>query len=89
MEKLQFTSYSESQWTISPPSLKRFIADFRNVAKDQPLDAEMIYFKSSWTFNRDHPAGKEKPEGKKVVALSKKDCLPLIKMLEKDNNMPQ
>ena len=53
MQKLQFTSYSESQWTISPPSLKRFITDFKNVAKDQALDAEIINFKSSWTFTRD------------------------------------
>jgi len=59
------------------------------VAKDQALDAEIINFKSSWTFTRGNPTGKEKTEGKKVVALSKKDCLPLIKMLEKDNNMPQ
>lgn len=59
------------------------------MAKDQALDAEIINFKSSWTLNRDNPTGKEKTLGKKVVALSKKDCLPLIKMLEKDNNMPQ
>lgn len=69
--------------------MKRFINDFKNAAKDKATDADMINFKSSWTFNRDNPTGKEKPEGKKVVALSKKECMPLIKMLEKDNNMPQ
>ena len=89
MQKLQFTSYSESQWSISPPSLKRFINDFKTAAKDKAADADMINFKSSWMFIRDNPTGKEKPEGKKTVALSKRDCMPLIKMLEKDNNMPQ
>ena len=29
--------------------------------------------------------GKEKTEGQKIVALSKKDFLPVIEMLERDN----
>jgi hypothetical protein len=32
MQKLQFNAYSDTQWAISPPSLRRFIHDFNGAA---------------------------------------------------------
>ena len=84
MQKIQFNTYSDSQWTISPPSLKRFINDFNNSAKDAGQDVPILNFKAVWTFKRDNPTGKEKTEGRKVIPLTKKDMLPIIMMLEQD-----
>ena len=47
----------------------------------------MIRFKSRWTFVRDNPVGKEKVEGEQIVILSKKDFLPVIEMLERNNHV--
>ena len=60
MQKLQFNTYAESQWTISPPSLKRFINDFKSVSKDPSKEASIVNFRAYWSFNRDNPTGKEK-----------------------------
>ncbi len=87
MQKIQFTTYSDSQWTISPPSLRRFIKDFKAVSKDKSNEIQMIRFKSRWTFVRDNPVGKEKVEGEQIVILSKKDFLPVIEMLERNNHV--
>jgi len=84
MQKIQFNTYSDSQLTISPPSLKRFINDFNYAAKDLGQDVPIINFKAVWTFKRDNPTGKEKTEGRKEIALTKKDMLPIITMLEQD-----
>jgi len=45
----------------------------------------MVNFKAKWNFLRDNPIGKEKVEGGKIVALTKKDFLPVIEMLERDS----
>jgi hypothetical protein len=87
MQKLQFNTYSDNQWTISPPSLKRFINDFKALAKDKPPDAEVVNFRAQWNFVRQNPPGKEKTEGRKVIGLSQKDFLPVIEMLERDNTV--
>lgn len=88
MQKLQFNTYSESQWTISPPALRRFIQDFKLMSKDKANDAVMVNFKAKWTFLRDFPLSKEKVEGGKVIALTKLDLLPVIEMIERDNQLP-
>jgi hypothetical protein len=89
MQKLQFNTYSENQWTISPPSLRRFLADFQEASKDKSHDDEMVNFKAKWQLVREFPLGKEKAEGSKTVALSKKDFEPVLRMIKKDNNLPQ
>ncbi len=45
----------------------------------------MVKFKAQWNFVRDNPLGKEKVEGQNTIVLSKKDFLPVIEMLERDN----
>lgn len=52
MQKLQFNTYSETQWTISPPSLKKFINDFKSISKDKTKETEIVNFKAQWTFTR-------------------------------------
>ena len=39
MEKVQFNTYSDTQWTISPPSLRRFINDFKATSKDKDVES--------------------------------------------------
>jgi hypothetical protein len=46
-----------------------------------------VNFKAYWSFNRDNPTGKEKTQGYKVIQLTKKDMLPVIEMLERDNQV--
>lgn len=71
MQKLQFNTYSDTQWSISPPSLRRFINDFNVAARDQPPEAPILNFKSSWTLKRGSPVGKEKASGTKQITLSR------------------
>jgi hypothetical protein len=56
MQKMYFSPYSETQWSISPPSLQKFIDDF-NSFKGQ--DRAFVDIKSSWQFKRDNPIGNE------------------------------
>ena len=56
MQKMSFSPYSESEWSISPPSLDKFIADFRRF-KEQ--DNAYVEIKSTWQFRRDFPIGNE------------------------------
>jgi hypothetical protein len=65
--------------------LKKFINDFKIVSKDKSKESEMVKFKAQWNFVRDNPLGKEKVEGQNTIVLSKKDFLPVIEMLERDN----
>jgi hypothetical protein len=67
--------------------LKRFINDFKTVSKDQSKESNIVNFKAQWIFIRNNPAGKEKTLGAKVIALTKKDFLPVIEMLERDNSV--
>jgi len=85
MQKLQFNTYSDNQWTISPPSLKKFIKDFKTVTKDVNDELNIVNFKAEWSFVRKNPIGKETTKGNKIIPLSKKDMVPIINMLERDN----
>lgn len=87
MEKVQFNTYSDNQWTISPPSLRRFINDFKTTSKDKDVESQVLNFRAQWMLQRDNPIGKEKTVGYKTVALSKQDFMPVIEMLERDMNM--
>jgi hypothetical protein len=70
-------------WTISPPSLRRFLSDFHDTTKDKPDDFDVIKFKSELTFQREFPVGKEKSIGKREIVLKKKDVEPVIAIIEK------
>lgn len=67
--------------------MKKFINDFKSISKDKTKETEIVNFKAQWTFTRGQPMGKEKTEGQKIVALSKADFLPVIEMLERDNQI--
>ena len=49
----------------------------------------MVNFVATWQLVREFPLGKEKAEGTKTVALSKKDFEPVLRMIKKDDNLPQ
>lgn len=85
MQKLQFNTYSDNQWTISPPSLRTFIMDFRQSTRDLANDTDVINFKAHWTFTRDNPTGKENTQGYRTIKVSKKAFMPVVQMLEKDS----
>ena len=85
MQKLQFNAYSDTQWAISPPSLRRFISDFNAAAKDALPETPIINYRAQWTFRRENPVGKERAEGTRVIPLFKRDLQPIIRMLELDS----
>jgi hypothetical protein len=78
MQKLQFNTYSDTQWTISPPSLKRFIQDFNIQSKGKSDDTEIIRFKADWKLKRDNPIGKEQASGRKEIGLTKGNFTSII-----------
>jgi hypothetical protein len=51
------------------------------VAPETPI----INFRAQWSFKRDNPVGKERAEGTRVIPLSKRELLPIVKMLELDS----
>jgi hypothetical protein len=46
MQKLQFNTYADSQWTISPPSLKKFINDCKSISKGADKERNIVNFKA-------------------------------------------
>jgi len=50
MQKVVFNTFSDVQWTISPPSLKSFIKDFQNVAAGKSDDEKLVNFILHWEF---------------------------------------
>ena len=45
MQKMFFSPYSETTWSISPPSLTKFINDFDNFSNEEKSYVEI---KSEW-----------------------------------------
>jgi hypothetical protein len=86
MQKLVFNTFSDSQWTISPPSLRSFVKDFKVIAKEKGDNDTIVNFILSFEFLRGAPVGKEKARGRHVVELSKNDIIPVETILEKDQN---
>jgi hypothetical protein len=64
MQKIIFNTFSDQQWAISPPSMKTFIKDFKNISKGKSDDTKVINFRTEWNFVRKFPVGKEKSSGK-------------------------
>lgn len=87
MQKVVFNTFSDVQWTISPPSLKSFIKDFQNVAAGKSDDEKLVNFILHWEFQRDFPVGKERTAGVNKVSLTKQDIVPVEAILEKDNKI--
>lgn len=70
MQKMSFSPYSESEWSISPPSLEKFIDDFK---KFKEFDNGYVEIKSSWTFKRDNPIGNEVTNSHSSVKMKIED----------------
>lgn len=60
MQRVQFTPYSQQNWVISNPSLDRLVQDFEAYSKEPKAEFKL---KSSWSFTREMPAGKEVTKG--------------------------
>jgi piezo-type mechanosensitive ion channel component 1/2 len=56
MQKMYFSPYSEMGWSISPPSLQKFIDDYNQL---QPSPQSFFEVKTSWSFKRENPIGNE------------------------------
>jgi len=50
MQKIIFNTFSDIQWAISPPSLKSFIKDFQNIAKQKADGEKLVNFIVKWEF---------------------------------------
>ena len=70
MQKMSFSPYSETKWSISPPSLKKFIKDFNTFKEKEDTYVEI---KSHWQFKRDNPIGNEIASGTERVRIDLKD----------------
>ena len=53
---MYFSPYSEMGWSISPPSLQKFIDDYNQL---QPSPQSFFEVKTSWSFKRENPIGNE------------------------------
>ena len=59
-QRVQFTPYSQQNWVISNPSLDRLVQDFELNSGDKEAEFKV---KSSWSFTRTQPTGKETAKG--------------------------
>ena len=64
---MNFSPYSEAEWSISPPSLVKFIEDYRNL-EDEPY--AFVEVKSSWSFKRSNPMGNEITQSETKTRMS-------------------
>lgn len=83
MQRVQFTPYSGQNWVISTPSLDRLISDY-----EQSVDGEdaNVVIKSSWSFNRGLPAGKENSKGENIRRLDMKEIKPFVDLLKSEKS---
>jgi hypothetical protein len=78
MQKMSFSPYSESEWSISPPSLDKFVADFRRFKQQ---DNAYVELKSTWQFKRDFPMGMELTTSHNSVKMRIDEFQPIINLL--------
>jgi len=64
---MNFSPYSETEWSISPPSLVKFIDDYKNLEGDKFAFVEV---KSSWSFKRKNPMGNEITQSETKTKMS-------------------
>src|SRR5258708_5722515 len=79
MQKMQFSPYSESLWTISPPAMAKFISDFNmfNAYNDSYID-----IMATFDLERDNPVGEEDCQYVSSVRLNCSVFQSMIDMLE-------
>lgn len=53
---MRFSPYSEQEWSISPPSLQKFIQEYN---EDNNNNQSYIDVRSIWSFRRNDPMGNE------------------------------
>ena len=76
---MHFSPYSESEWSISPPSLKKFIDDYNHFKNDPYAFVEV---KSNWLFKRNNPVGNEATASEFKSRMSILKLQPIVSMLE-------
>lgn len=76
---MQFTPYSQSNWVISTPSLNRLVQDFETYSRDAKAE---FMLKSSWSFTRALPVGKEAAKGDIEVNLPLATIKPFTDLLQ-------
>lgn len=79
MQKMNFSPYSETEWSISPPSLQKFIDDYNMLKSDQFAFVEV---KSSWNFKRSNPMGNEATQSETKTRMSIQKLQPIVDMLD-------
>ena len=81
MQRVQFTPYSQSNWVISYPSLQRLVQDFETYNADA---GAKFMLKSSWSFTRSMPSGKETAKGDKPIIMPLSDIQPFIELIQSE-----
>ena len=67
MQKVEFSPYSETEWTISPPSMKKFISDFDNIVD---VEGSYVDIRVQWSFYRENLLGTETATGYNEVRIN-------------------
>ena len=83
MQRVQFTPYSQSNWVISYPSLQRLVQDYEAYNTDQ--NAEFM-IKSSWSFTRGMPTGKEAAKGDIELKLPLSTIQPFTDLIQSEQS---
>jgi len=78
MQRLQFTPYSESNWLISNPSLKKLAHDFDTFNE---LAGSTWKLTSTWEFDREFPVKSGKATGKHETVLPIASFRPFIDLI--------
>jgi hypothetical protein len=78
MQKMYFSPYSELSWSISPPSLQKFIDDYLALMAST---ATFFEVKTQWTFRRENPIGNEQTGQEIRSRLQISQLQPVIDLL--------
>jgi hypothetical protein len=84
MQKMYFSPYSELSWSISPPSMQKFIEDYQQL-KSENLDA-FFEVKTQWVFERDNPIGNEETRSEMHTRLPLNQLEPIINTMNSHSN---
>ncbi len=76
MQKMYFSPYSELSWSISPPSLQKFIEDYQQLKAD--TSGAFFEVKTQWVFARDNPIGNEETRQEMRTRLPLEQLEPII-----------
>lgn len=79
MQKMQFSPFSETSWTISPPMLEKFIKDFDDIDDAQ---GAYITVRGKWIFNRENPVGAETASGESIVKIPTHELTGVVNVIK-------